>query len=133
MLRLRSFHDNEITSIARRATPTLRDSASWTLSITPCQSPISVCLKSVAVGYQGLSSRPSIQRQSGENGNRIHTGLPRAPARCATDVSTEITRSRHAITAAVSVKSASRGRRSRIREVSERKASSSGRHSFCKR
>ena len=45
------------------------------------------------VGYQGLSSRPSSQRQSVTHGSGTQTGLPSAPARCATDVSTVITRS----------------------------------------
>ena len=40
------------------------------------------------VGYHGLSVRSSNQRQSGENGTSNATGLPIAPARCATDVST---------------------------------------------
>ena len=56
-------------------------------------------------GYQGLSSRSSIQRQSGANGSSNHVGLPSAPARWTTDVSTAITRSRWAINAAVSAMS----------------------------
>ena len=57
------------------------------------------------VGYQGLSSRSSSHRQSGEKGKAIQTGIPSAPARCAIDVSTLMTRSRLFITAAVSRKS----------------------------
>jgi len=45
------------------------------------------------VGYQGLSDRSSNQRQSGEKGSSTQTGFPKAPARWATDVSTEITKS----------------------------------------
>ena len=45
------------------------------------------------------------------NGSRIQTGLPSAPARWATAVSTVITRSRRSTAAAVSAKSASSGRR----------------------
>jgi hypothetical protein len=58
-----------------------------------------------AVGYQGLSSRSDNQRQSGRWASRIHTGLPSAPARCATDVSTVTTRSSAAMAAAMSAKS----------------------------
>ena len=60
-----------------------------------------------AVGYQGLSSRSRSQRQSGTKGSMIQTGFPMAPARCATAVSTEITRSRLATAPAVCAKSVS--------------------------
>ena len=55
----------------------------------------------------GESGRFNIHRQSGAKGKSIQTGLPIAPARWATAVSTEITRSRLAISAAVSAKSVS--------------------------
>src|SRR5450759_2178618 len=76
-----------------------------TFAITLDQSPVTGCLNSLAVGYHGLSSRSSSHRQSQLNGNNIHTGLPIAPARWATDVSTEITTSINCTSAAVSVKS----------------------------
>ena len=56
------------------------------------------------VGYQGLSSRSSSQRQSGENGTGP-VALPIAPARCATGCRPRSTRSSIATTAAVSAKS----------------------------
>src|SRR5258706_5189370 len=56
-------------------------------------------------GYQGVSWRSSIQRQSGAKGSIVQTGLPKAPARCATEVSTEISKSRLRRIAAVSSKS----------------------------
>ena len=83
-------------------------SAAATRSITPLQSPSFSCRNRRALGYHGLSSRPSIHRQSGAAATRIHTGTPSAPATCATAVSTVITRSRWRIAAAVSPKSVSR-------------------------
>ena len=56
------------------------------------------------VGYQGLSSRPRNQRQSDTQGVISHTGLARAPARCATAESTVITRSSALMAAAVAAK-----------------------------
>jgi len=53
------------------------------------------------VGYQGESGRWRSQRQSGAWGRRIQTGRPRAPARWAGEESTEMMRSRLAMTAAV--------------------------------
>src|SRR2546423_400346 len=61
--------------------------------------------KRVIVGYQGVSVRFSIQRQSGAKERRVHTGRARAPAKWAMEVSTEITRSREPMNAAVSVMS----------------------------
>ena len=58
------------------------------------QSPLLCWRKRRAVGYQGLSARFRSQRQSAVYGNRIHTGLPMAPARWATAVSMDMTRSR---------------------------------------
>ena len=57
------------------------------------------------VGYQGLSGRSIIQRQSGMKGNNTHTGLAKAPAKWATEVSTEMTMSMQLTAAAVSLKS----------------------------
>src|SRR6185312_6368766 len=68
--------------------------------------PASFWRNSFIVGYHGESSRSSIHRQSARLGSSSHTGVPIAPARCATAVSTLITRSRFAIKAAVSTKSA---------------------------
>ena len=53
------------------------------------------------VGYHGLSWRLSSQRQSGMRGSMSQTGLPIAPARWATAVSTVMMRSRLSISAAV--------------------------------
>jgi hypothetical protein len=55
-----------------------------------------------AVGYQGLSSRPSNQRQSGTLRNATNVGWPSAPARCAFIESDATIRSRLATSAAVS-------------------------------
>ena len=55
------------------------------------------CRNRHIVGYQGLSSRATSQRQSGAACNRVQTGRPSAPARCAGKLSTEITRSRACI------------------------------------
>ena len=56
--------------------------------------------------YQGLSARSVIQRQSGAAGKSVQTGLPRAPARCATMESVVITRSNFWMTPAAFTKSA---------------------------
>src|SRR5208283_3384542 len=74
-------------------------------SITSDQSPIEDCRNRRIVGYQGVSARSSNHRQSGMNGSKVQTCLPNAPARWATDVSTEMIRSRFSIKAAVSEKS----------------------------
>src|ERR1039458_3880184 len=102
-------------------------STSPTRAITLSQSPALGCLNNRAVGYHGLSSRPVSQRHSPLNGRRIKAGFPIAPARCATAVSTEMTRSRSEITAAVSAKSsnsrpsaATCGRLSRVRKSASR-------------
>ena len=60
-------------------------------------------------GTRDCQSRSSSQRQSALCCSMIHTGLPSAPARCATDVSIVITRSSNVISAAVSAKSANVG------------------------
>ena len=59
------------------------------------------------VGYQGLSV--NIHLKSGANGTSRPIAFPIAPARCATDVSTAMTRSSIAKTAAVSAKSSNSG------------------------
>src|SRR5208283_421667 len=82
-----------------------RANASFIDIITSDQSPIEDCRNRRIVGYQGVSDRSSSQRQSGMNGSKVQTGLPSAPARWATDVSTEIIRSRFSIKAPVSEKS----------------------------
>src|SRR5215472_2933060 len=107
--------------------------SSWaTRPMTPGQSPRVVWRKSRIEGYQGLSSRPSSQRQSGANESSVHTGLPSAPARCAIAVSTEITRSSWLITAAVSATSSSAGDKSTIRSVSSDAPISPARSPFCR-
>ena len=87
---------------------------------------------SLAVGYQGLSSRPASQRQSAEKGSQIQTGLPMAPARWATEVSTEITRSNCAMAAAVSAKSANSAPSSSICVKVFNTSTSTSRTSFCR-
>ncbi len=42
------------------------------------------------VGYHGVSSRSTSQRQSGAQGSNAHTGYARAPARHSVAVPTEI-------------------------------------------
>src|SRR5579875_3061621 len=63
------------------------------------------------VGYQGVSVRCKSQRQSGAKGSISQTGLPMAPARWPSDVSTEITKSTDCKIAMVSPKSKSEGPR----------------------
>src|SRR5205814_912432 len=48
---------------------------------TGAHSPAFSWRKSFMVGYQGVSSRSSIQRQSGAKGSATHVGTPNAPAR----------------------------------------------------
>ena len=79
---------------------------------TPSQAPWRCWRNNRIDGYQGEVSRPRIQRQSGANGTATQTGLPIAPAKCASAVSTVITKSSCAITAAVSEKSRRRPPRS---------------------
>ena len=81
-------------------------------SNTPAQPPASVYRKRRRVGYQGLSSRSSIQRQSATAGSTTQTGTPMAPAQWATAVSAVTIRSRLIIAAAVSAKVSSRLARS---------------------
>jgi hypothetical protein len=87
------------------AAPREASSSRMMRATTPSQSSIAGCLNSRAVGYQGLSSRPSSHRQSATYCRRTHTGLPMAPAGCTTDVSDEMTRSSKDMIAAVSPKS----------------------------
>ncbi len=74
--------------------------------MTGSQSPAHACRKSRALGYHGESSRTSSQRQSAFEHSSTHTGRPIAPARCAPDVSMDMTKSSDAMIAAVSAKSA---------------------------
>ncbi len=83
-----------------------------TCAITPLQSSRAVCRKISMEGYHGVSLRSRSQRQSDAVGSNSQTGFPRAPARCATDVSTLTTKSSSAIAAAVSLKSSNCGPRS---------------------
>ena len=57
------------------------------------------------VGYHGLFSRFLIQRHSPAKGRSSQTGLPSAPAKCATAVSTLITKSSWATVEAVAARS----------------------------
>src|ERR1700679_683074 len=75
--------------------------ASTTALIGVVQSPWRVWRKRRVVRYQGESVRSSSQRSSPWKGSSVQTGLPIAPARWATDVSAEMTRSRFSISAAV--------------------------------
>ena len=79
---------------------------------TLAQSPTRSCLNSRARPYQGVSVRSSIHRYSGAAERQIHTGRPKAPARCATEQFTAITRSSSMSVAAVSHQSRSSGLRS---------------------
>ena len=69
---------------------------------TSSQSPQCFCRNRRMLGYQGLSSRFSIQRHSDGVNRTTQTGMPKAPAQWAAAVSTVITRSRFFMTAAVS-------------------------------
>src|SRR6266567_5653011 len=75
--------------------------------MTEVQSPGFGWRKMRMVGYQGELSRSSIHRHSVSNRFSNQIGLPIAPARCATAVSTLMTRSRLATNAAVPAKSLS--------------------------
>src|SRR5947208_3645815 len=59
-----------------------------TRSTTDCQSPLVRWRKRRIVGYHGLSSRSTSQRQSHGVGISVHTGRANAPARWTTAVST---------------------------------------------
>src|SRR5262249_42740486 len=65
----------------RRADAILSASAAAMRSKTMSQPPRPDWRKRQAVGYQGLSSRPISQRQSGADESAIQTGIPSAPAR----------------------------------------------------
>ena len=78
------------------------------------QSPGLACRKSRMEGYQGLSDRFSIQRQSGVAESSSHVGLPSAPARWATAVSIVMIRSSCSISVAVEAKSSINGDKSAI-------------------
>ena len=92
-------------TIGSRPRPVKSRSSACTASMTAGHFPGSGCRNRRSVGYHGLSLRPSNQRQHGSKRSSSQTDLPSAPARWATAVSTEMTRSRLAISAAVSAKS----------------------------
>src|SRR5580658_3128740 len=69
------------------------------------QSPSLGWRNSFAVGYQGQLLPSSSHRQSGRLKRSTQVGLPSAPARCAAALSIVTTKSRFAISAAVSAKS----------------------------
>src|SRR6185437_290508 len=83
---------------------TIGSSASAIRRKTSLQSPMNCLRNRRTVGYQGLSSRSSSQRQSGDRARAIQVGAPSAPARWPSDESHVTTRSRCSITAAVSMK-----------------------------
>ena len=66
---------------------------------------VKISTQAIMVGYHGESVRSLNHRQSGTNGRSTQVGFPIAPARWATPVSIEITRSRADTRAAVSAKS----------------------------
>jgi hypothetical protein len=74
---------------------------SATLANRACHSPFCWHRNNRAVSYQWVRSPSMPQRYSAAAGRQIHTGTPSAPARCATAVSTVITRSNSIIAAAV--------------------------------
>ena len=86
-------------------------SAARTRATTSRQPPGSVWRYRHAVGYHGLLSLPSSQRQPGANGSNTHSGRASAPARCAMLVSTLITRSSSLTIAAVASSGVSRRER----------------------
>ena len=59
----------------------LTANSSRTRAVTACQSPTLGWRNSRMVGYHGLSSRCSSQRQSAANGISVQTEAPKAPAR----------------------------------------------------
>src|SRR3954462_1109482 len=80
-----------------------RGSACAIAANTGAQSPSRLWRNSRIDGYQGLSARSSIQRQSGTCRSATQVGRPSAPARCAMEVSDVTIRSSAIITAAVSM------------------------------
>ena len=98
--------------VSRALSPAAAASSAATRGITSSHPSPGRWRNSRMVGYHGLSSRSSSQRQSFTQGSSTHVGLPSAPARCATAVSTVMTRSSASTAPAVSAKSASSGARS---------------------
>ncbi len=94
---------DDLADDAPRATSSDFNSLSMRAN-TPCQSPLAVWRNSRMVGYQGQSSRPISQRQSGTCLSASQIGRPSAPARWATPVSELMTRSQLSRIAAVSRK-----------------------------
>ena len=72
-------------------------------SMTGPHSLMSRCRNSVALGYRRVSCPSPPHRQSGSKGRAIAIALPIAPARCATDVSTETTSCSLSMAAAAAV------------------------------
>src|SRR5439155_7469759 len=90
--------------IAHRC-PVQSTSDDRTLITTLVQSPREVCRNKRAVGYHRDSLPVVCQRQSGANASNIQVGRASAPLKCALLVSTEMTRSIAATSAAVPSKS----------------------------
>ena len=91
------------------------------------------CRNSRAVGYQRtVAAVAQPARKSAANGNRTNTGLPIAPARWATAVSAEMTRSSAAMAAALSAKSENVEPTCTTSSRLRRNAASSSRTSRCR-
>ena len=90
-----------VTQAQPRACRDLAEPLAQPRERTASPPPIALCRNRRMVGYQGVSVRSSIHRKSGANGTKSPTALAIAPARCATEVSTAMTRSSIATTAAV--------------------------------
>src|SRR5207237_4695382 len=98
---LSPFEENVHGDIFPERAEAVAESAARTRSIGVDPSPACCCRNRRIVGYQGLSSRSSSQRQQVSKRLSNQTGLPSAPAKCATEVSTLITRSNASTRAAV--------------------------------
>ena len=104
-IRLRSPSPHKSPTALLCDTPLRRTSrvqASAISANTLGQWPISGCRNSRIVGYRGESARSRSQRHSASFFRATQTGCPKAPARCAIEVSQVTTRSRWAIAAAAS-------------------------------
>ena len=82
-------------------------------------------------GTRGCRCASCCQRQSGAKGSRIHTGRASAPARCAMLVSTLMTRSSAAMSAALRVEVAARIEQHQVARGGHRRRSGPRRRSFC--
>ena len=94
----------------RSRSRTTLSKAPATSRATDAQSPGRGWRNKRIVGYHGVSSRPSIQRQSASCFSSTQVGRPSVPARCAGMPSTQITRSSAHIAAAACGISRVRGR-----------------------